>query len=95
VVKHLRGSPWFPLAFGIFWLVFMIFFPMGYNSLSFFQDFLVNAYFWMLLGVLYRLPSLALSAQFSAEAKAKAQLFAAASPLPPPEAVTTRGPASL
>lgn len=65
VVKSLRGSPWFPLAFVIFWLVFMVFFPMGYNSLTFYQDFLVNAYLWILLGVLYRLPKIALSAQFA------------------------------
>ena len=67
IVKQLRGSPWFPMAFVIFWFVFMVFFPMGYNSLSFYQDFLVNAYLWILVGILYRLPSLALSAQFAAE----------------------------
>lgn len=65
LVKGLRGSPWFPLAFVIFWLVFLIFFPMGYNSLTFYQDFLVNAYLWILLGVLFRLPKIALSAQFA------------------------------
>jgi hypothetical protein len=68
VVKGLRGSPWFPLAFVIFWLVFLIFFPMGYNSLIFYQDFLVNAYLWILLGVLFRLPKLAISAQFAVSA---------------------------
>ena len=68
VVKGLRGSPWFPLAFVIFWLVFLIFFPMGYNSLIFYQDFLVNAYLWILLGVLFRLPKLALSAQVAVSA---------------------------
>ena len=65
VVKSLRGSPWFPLAFVIFWLVFLTFFPIGYNSLTFYQDFLVNAYLWILLGVLFRLPKIALSAQFA------------------------------
>lgn len=65
LVKSLRGSPWFPLAFVIFWLIFLIFFPMGYNSLTFYQDFLVNAYLWILLGVLFRLPKIALSAQFA------------------------------
>ena len=69
-VKGLRGSPWFPLAFVIFWLSFLIFFPMGYNSLSFYQDFLVSAYLWILIGVLFRLPKLALSAQFSPVAPA-------------------------
>jgi hypothetical protein len=68
VVKQLRGSPWFPLAFVIFWFSFMLFFPIGYATLSFYQDFLVNAYFWILIGILFRLPNLALSAQFAAEA---------------------------
>jgi hypothetical protein len=67
IVKQLRGSPWFPIAFAIFWLIFMLFFPIGYNSLVFYQDFLVNAYFWILIGILFRLPHLALSAQFTAE----------------------------
>lgn len=66
IVRQLRGSPWFPLAFVIFWLTFLLFFPIGYNSLSFYQDFLVNAYFWLFVGVLFRLPKLALSAQYAA-----------------------------
>jgi hypothetical protein len=72
IVKQLRGSPWFPIAFVIFWFIFMLFFPMGYSSLSFYQDFLVNAYFWILIGILYRLPSLALSTQFAANVAVKA-----------------------
>jgi len=67
IVMQLRGSPWFPIAFVIFWFIFLVFFPMGYASLSFYQDFLVNAYLWILIGILYRLPSIALSAQFAAE----------------------------
>jgi hypothetical protein len=68
IVKQLRGSPWFPIAFVIFWFTFLIFFPMGYTGLVFYQDFLVNAYFWILIGILFRLPHLAFSAQFSAMA---------------------------
>jgi hypothetical protein len=77
LVKSLRGSPWFPLAFVIFWFVFLLFFPMGYNSLAFYQDFLVNSYLWFLIGVLYRLPKLALSAQFASQtaSPAAANLF--------------------
>ena len=67
VVRQLRGSPWFPLAFVFFWFAFLIFFPIGYNSLMFYQDFLVNAYLWLLLGMLFKLPHLALSAQFAAD----------------------------
>jgi hypothetical protein len=84
VVKHLRGSPWFPIAFVIFWLAFLVFFPMGYNSISFYQDFLVNAYFWLLIGILYRLPSIALSAQFAAEPNPSSRVRrASALPLSP------------
>jgi hypothetical protein len=69
IVKKLRGSPWFPLAFVIFWLVFLVFFPMGYNTISFYQDFLINTYVWILLGILFRLPTLTPSAQFALTAK--------------------------
>ena len=62
IVKQLRGTPYFPIAFVIFWFAFLIFFPMGYTSLSFYQDFLVSAYFWILLGILFRLPKLAAQA---------------------------------
>jgi hypothetical protein len=57
VVKHLRGTPWFPLAFSIFLYAVMIFFPMTFTGLPY-QDFLLNAYLWILIGVLYRLYSL-------------------------------------
>jgi hypothetical protein len=84
VVKQLRGSPWFPIAFVIFWFIFVLFFPMGYNSLLFYQDFLVNAYFWILIGILFRLPQLALSAQFAAEtAQSSRPQFVRSVALPP------------
>ena len=84
IVKRLRGSPWFPIAFVIFWFVFMLFFPMGYNTISFYQDFLVNAYFWVLVGVLYRLPSLAPSVQFAASTRTAPVAVTSRVPLPQP-----------
>jgi hypothetical protein len=66
IVKSLKGSPWFPIGFVIFWYVFLMMFPLGYTSLSGYQDFVMNAYFWLLLGVLFRLPSVALSSRFAA-----------------------------
>jgi hypothetical protein len=82
IVKQLRGSPWFPIAFVIFWLAFLVFFPMGYNSIAFYQDFLVNAYFWILIGILYRLPNLALSAQFAAKPATVPRFAGASSRIP-------------
>jgi hypothetical protein len=57
VVKHLRGTPWFSLAFSIFLYAVIIFFPMTFTGISY-QDFLLNSYLWLLMGVLYHLYSL-------------------------------------
>jgi hypothetical protein len=54
VVKHLRGTPWFPIAFSIFLCVVLIFFPMTYVGMPY-QDFLINSYLWLLVGILYHL----------------------------------------
>jgi hypothetical protein len=70
VVKKLRGSPWFPLGFAIFWYALFLLFPLTFGGMQPYEDFLFNAYFWLLLGVLFRLPTLALSAQFAADAPA-------------------------
>ena len=65
VVKGLKGSPWFPIAFAIFLYAFVLLLPMTFTSMVAYEDFVINAYFWLLLGILFRLPSLALSAQFA------------------------------
>jgi hypothetical protein len=65
VVRKLKGSPWFPLAFMIFFYAFLLLIPITYTGLQAYQDFILNAYMWLLLGVLFRLPKLALSAQFA------------------------------
>jgi hypothetical protein len=65
VVRQLKGSPWFPLAFMIFLYAFLLLLPLTYEGLQPYQDFILNAYLWLLLGILFRLPTLALSAQFA------------------------------
>ena len=71
VVRRLRGSPWFPLAFMISWYAFLLLLPLTYQGIQAYQDFIMNAYLWLLLGVLFRLPKLALDAQFAATAATK------------------------
>lgn len=66
VVKRLRGSPWFPIAFMIFLYAGLLLFPITFAGLVEYQDFVMNAYLWLLLGILFRLPALAVSAQFAA-----------------------------
>jgi hypothetical protein len=68
VVKKLKGTPWFPLGFVIFWYAFFLLFPATFSGIQAYEDFLLNAYLWLLLGLLFRLPTLALSAQFAANA---------------------------
>jgi hypothetical protein len=69
VVKQLRGSPWFPLAFVIFWYAGLLLLPMTFSGMQPYQDFVLNAYLWLLLGILFRLPTLAVSAQYAATAQ--------------------------
>lgn len=54
VAIELKGTPWFPLAFIIFVFSFLLFIPMTLVSNAY-QDFVINAYLWFLLGILYRL----------------------------------------
>jgi hypothetical protein len=68
IVKKLKGSPLFPLGFVIFWYAFVLLFPITFTAIHAYEDFLLNAYLWLLLGILFRLPSLALPAQFAATA---------------------------
>jgi hypothetical protein len=69
VVKKLKGSPWFPLGFVIFWYAFAVFLPLTYGGIQAYEDFLMNAYLWLLLGLLFKLPGLALTAQSTANAQ--------------------------
>jgi hypothetical protein len=38
--------------------VFILLIPFSYNGMTAFQNYIYNAYLWLLLGILFRLPSL-------------------------------------
>jgi hypothetical protein len=61
VVKKLRGSPFFPVGFVIFWYALVLLLPLTFAGMQPYEDFLLNAYFWLLLGILFRLPSIKLA----------------------------------
>jgi hypothetical protein len=67
VVRRLRGSPWFPLGFMIFWYALILLLPFTFLGLQPYQDFILNAYLWLLLGILFRLPTISLDKQSSAQ----------------------------
>jgi hypothetical protein len=68
VVKELKGSPLFPLAFMILLYSFILLFPMTFTGIQGYQDFILNSYLWLLLGILFRLPKIALSGQLAGAA---------------------------
>jgi hypothetical protein len=80
VVRKLKGSPWFPLGFMIFWYAFILLLPFTFQGLQLYQDYVMNAYLWLLLGILFRLPKLALSAQFAADAPTRSARSSLAAP---------------
>jgi hypothetical protein len=58
LVKRLRGTPLFPIGFAILWFVFLLLFPFTYGSLTAYQNYVLNAHLWLLVGILFRLPAL-------------------------------------
>jgi hypothetical protein len=55
VVLELRGTPWFPIAFTVFLFAVILLFPMMFVGASSYQDYVLNADFWLFMGILYRL----------------------------------------
>ena len=62
--KSLRGSPWFPIAFAISWYAFLLAIPLSFYGFTAYEDFVLNAYFWLLLGILFRLRAVAKTPEF-------------------------------
>jgi hypothetical protein len=58
VVRRLRQTRFFPVAFAIFWYSFLLLYPFTYGGLAPYQNFVSNAYLWLLVGILFRLPEL-------------------------------------
>lgn len=58
VVRQLRQTRLFPIAFAIFWYAFVLLYPMTFGGLSIYQNYINNAFLWLLIGILFRLPSI-------------------------------------
>jgi len=52
--KNLKGTVWFPFRFAIFWCAFLLVFPLRFYGFIVYQDFVMNAYFCLMLGMLFR-----------------------------------------
>jgi hypothetical protein len=58
VARRLRDTRLFPIASAIVWYSFMLLYVFTYSGLDAYQNFISNAYLWLLLGILFRLPDL-------------------------------------
>jgi hypothetical protein len=58
VVRRLRGTRLFPIGFAIFWFALLILLPFTYGGLQAYQNYILNAFLWLLVGILFRLPEL-------------------------------------
>jgi hypothetical protein len=59
IVKQLRQTAYFPIGFAIWWYAVVLLVLLMYFGVQPYQNYVNNAYMWLLLGVLYRLPKLA------------------------------------
>jgi hypothetical protein len=58
IVKQLRETVYFPVALAILWYAFLLLFPFTHMGMQPYQNYVMNAYFWVLIGILFRLPHL-------------------------------------
>jgi hypothetical protein len=58
IVRSLRGTRLFAIGFAFFWYAFYLLYPMTYIVLSAYQNYICNAYLWLTVGILFRLPSI-------------------------------------
>lgn len=59
IARSLKETRFFPLAVAIAWYVFLLLFALSYLGLDTYQNYVNNAFLWILIGILFRLPDLA------------------------------------
>ncbi|HEV3218321.1 MAG TPA: hypothetical protein VGZ48_01020 [Candidatus Acidoferrales bacterium] len=71
VVRKLKKTAFFTIGFAIFWYAFMLLIPTTFYGIAGYQNYLTNAYLWLTLGMLFRLPGLLAEQQAAAAAAAR------------------------
>jgi hypothetical protein len=61
ITRRLASTPLYPLALAILWYAFWVLLPFMWSGPQTYQNYVVNAYLWLLVGVLFRLPALVTS----------------------------------
>jgi hypothetical protein len=58
VLRRLRQTRHFPIAFVIFWYALLLLVLLTYMGMATYQNYVSNAYLWLLVGIFFRLPML-------------------------------------
>jgi len=56
--RRVRETRLFPIAFAIVWYAFMLLYVYMFSGIMAYENYVSNAYLWLLLGILFRLPDL-------------------------------------
>lgn len=70
-IRPLRQTRLFPLAIAILWYAFVLLYPLTYLGLDIFQNFVNNAFLWILIGILFRLPEISSANAFTSPVDAR------------------------
>ena len=62
VVRSLRDTRLFPIAFAIIWYAFVLLYVFTFAGLAAYENYISNVYLWLLVGILFRLPDVLASA---------------------------------
>ena len=58
IVRRLRETRFFPIGLAILWYTFLLLYVWTYVSLAGYENYISNAFLWLLVGILFRLPDL-------------------------------------
>ena len=58
VVRRLRDTRFFPVALAIFWYAAFLLYPWTYSAIAPYENYVCNAFLWLFVGVLFRLPDI-------------------------------------
>lgn len=72
VTRQIASTPLYPLALAILWLAFWVLLPFTWAGWQTYQNYIVNAYLWALVGILLGLPKLAATAERPIRASVRA-----------------------
>jgi hypothetical protein len=61
VIHRLRATRFFPIALAIGWYATVLLFLWTFASIAGYENYICNAYLWLLVGILFRLPDLLVS----------------------------------